>query len=196
MLSRLMRHVLIACLLVVALSACAQTTDPTSAPTVDAVATEEPTEEPTEEVTQEVEPEVTEEVTPEVTAEAAAIEVPPGTADDNSFVTVVRLTEQSAGVFLLDASISNGGDADIEVVEGQIALVDTEGNRYEPVELEDNVQPQIIGAILTSEETLRGFARFELPEDITISHVEWCVDADCETVLGSIIPDIQRLESE
>jgi hypothetical protein len=196
MLSRLMRYVLIASLSAFALSACAQTADPTPAPTVDAVTTEEPTEEPTEEVTQEVEPEVTEEVTPEVTAEAAAIEVPPGTADDNSFLSVTRLTEQSAGVFLLDASISNGGDADIEVVEGQIALVDTEGNRYEPVELEDNVQPQFIGATLSSEETLRGFARFELPEDATISHMEWCVDADCETVLGSVIPDIQRLESE
>jgi hypothetical protein len=184
--NNLIRRLIVVSVFVLALSACAQTPPP---------ATEVPTDEPTAEVTAELTPEVTAEVTPAADT-TSAIEVPPGTADDNSFLSVVRLSEQSAGVFLLDASISNGGDADIEVVEGQIALIDTEGNRYEPAELESNVQPQLIGATLASEETLRGFAQFELPEDATISHMEWCVDTDCETVLGSIIPDIELLDTE
>lgn len=155
----------------------------------------------TEEATPEVTPEVTPEATPEVSdagnddivvgIDPALQEgVPPGTTEDGAyFMSVTSFTqdEEDPTLYLLDASVSNQTDTEVTVTESALVVVAEDGTRYEPVEMPDNIQPALVGAVLGTEETLRGFAQYEIPEDLELSHAEWCVDEACEIVVGSTL---------
>lgn len=143
--------------------------------------------------TEDTTPEATEDVTPE--ADAGFVEVPPGESPDGAYtLAVTRLTESDdeAGLFLLDASLLNQSGPAITVGDADLAIVDTTGARYEPVAMPENIQPALLGATIATEETLRGFAQFRIPADATLSHLEWCLNGDCEAAIGGIISQIQR----
>lgn len=120
---------------------------------------------------------------------ASTVSVPPQNTDDDSFsIAATRLEAlEPENQYLLDVSLTNSSGADVTIDTDALALVGTDGTVYTPVPLPENINPAAVDITLEDDTSLRGFAQFELPPNAQISHVRWCLDADCETVIGSII---------
>ncbi|MEL6152367.1 MAG: hypothetical protein AAFR56_22235 [Chloroflexota bacterium] len=191
------------------LSACGASTaedDPPALPTLFQTPVPDAEEAPADAVIAEavdnVTPEVTSNETPEVTdgtglniiinnSSEMESDIPPSNSESGAYsLTAVRISSLEAGTrqYLLDATVLNQSAADITVADGSIALVTEAGERFSPVAMSDSIQPALIGATLALDESLRGFAQFEIPDGQTPSHIEWCVDDACEILLGSVVP--------
>lgn len=127
-------------------------------------------------------------------------DIPPNATEDNAyFITVTSLAQTFAEDdeperYILDASLANQAGATVTVEASHLAIVDEAGVRYEPVDMPENIRPPLVGAELDEGDTLRGFAQFILPDDAVISHVEWCIGGDCESVVGAAVQ--RREDSE
>ncbi|NJL57265.1 DUF4352 domain-containing protein [bacterium] len=121
-------------------------------------------------------------------------EIPPNiTEDDAYFITVTSFGQTFAeddepNRFILDASLANQSGASVTVNAADLVIVDASGERHEPVEMPENINPPLVGAELEEGDTLRGFAQYLVPTDVNLSHVEWCIGGDCEFVVGAALP--------
>ena len=122
-------------------------------------------------------------------AQSASVSVPPQNTDDDSFsIAATRLEAlEPENQYLLDVSLTNSSGEDVTIASEALALVGTDGTVYTPVPLPPNIRPAAVDTTLEDNTNLRGFAQFELPADAQISHVRWCLDETCETMIGSVI---------
>lgn len=86
------------------------------------------------------------------------------------------------------ATLANQGGETVTVEAEDLALLDTNGNRYLPEPPDNDTQPPMVGAELAEGEDVLGLARFAIPEDIVPTILEWCPTETCETPLQSQIP--------
>lgn len=185
-------------------SSAEEATTPEAAPEV--ATTEAATAAVTPDTTPDTTPEVaatTPQATPEAaetpeaaaTQEASTTEDPSGfiSADGAYFVTADRLTV-ATGVnvnpapeghrwIMLTGTLANQSGPTVSVDTEDLTLLDAQGNRYEPGEMVERVQPSLIGSTLEAEDSVYGFAIFAVPEDVEPNTVEWCPGGQCDEPL-------------
>lgn len=127
-------------------------------------------------------------------AEDAEVVIPPSSTNDGTFIAVTSITSTGeAGQYLIDASVSNQSDAPIIISANELIIVDEAGNRYAPVAMREDIQPSLVDyEVEPGGAPLRGYAQYSLPDDVVLSHIEWCLDDACESVIGSVLPDFDR----
>ncbi len=185
------RFALALCLLIVFCSACQSPADSPPTSTAQPIVTAHPTEEaiPTGIPVTIIAPENNERVTlgsdsayslvassAQVFTADSDIEIPdsyPPLPEDHRFVIVT-------------ATVTNiSAEQPITIEREQLALFDSDGSTYPPVEVEEGVSPLIYDLELAREESLIGFALFAIPEDVTPEGIQWCPDGDCEQMIQS-----------
>ena len=88
---------------------------------------------------------------------------------------------------VVTATVTNvSGTEPIAIERDHLALIDSDGNEYPPVEVE-GVSPLIYDLELEPEASVRGFALFAVPEAFTPEHIQWCPAGDCEQITQSPI---------
>jgi len=89
---------------------------------------------------------------------------------------------------VVNASIINSGSTAVSVLAESLSLLDAEGQRYVADAPDETVSPALIGGIVPAQETLRGLARFAVPQDVAVIALEWCTDAACSERLLIELP--------
>ncbi len=88
---------------------------------------------------------------------------------------------------VVTATITNVSAAEPIAIEREhLALIDGDGDEYPPVEVE-GISPLLYDLELVPEQSLRGFALFTIPEDVTPEYIQWCPAGDCEQIVQSPI---------
>jgi hypothetical protein len=146
-------------------------------------------------------PGVTEEATPEVTAEAVVTEevaertIPNVSRDRNYVFNVIDVFDDFSVDDLSPAgdgqkwmlarlSLTNNDAPAFEVAREAVFALDEEGNRYTPAAPdEEAAQPSIFNQEIATQETLVGFALFQIPQGSTLESISWCLSAECNEPL-------------
>jgi hypothetical protein len=89
---------------------------------------------------------------------------------------------------VVNASIINSSRTSLEVLPGSLSLLDVEGQRYSADTPDESLRPSLIGSIARAQESLRGLARFAVPQDVQVVSLEWCPDAACSERLVIDLP--------
>lgn len=89
--------------------------------------------------------------------------------------------------FIVAATVANEGGNTIEIDQDELALIDSEGNRYEPLADDPSLSPSLLGTFEQGESVL-GLVRFAIPNEATASFLEVCLDDECNDFIRSEIP--------
>lgn len=146
-------------------------------------------------------PDATAEVTPEVTEDASEDFALISVSADNAYYIAVSYAlsddalspnlpapEPTNRWIMLTATLANQAGDPITVEQGDLALVDTRGNRYLPEPPDEFTQPALVGAELVEGESIYGQVLFSVPQDTYLKLLEWCLDESCNEVIRSSIP--------
>jgi hypothetical protein len=105
--------------------------------------------------------------------------------------TFPDFTEGEQLVLVTASLLNNTADDPVEVERDHIALIDTNGDSWEPLDVEAPT-PTLYDQTLALEENVVGFALFSIPEDVTPQLIQWCPEGDCPTPLESVLTLVER----
>lgn len=185
-----MKKGLILFLVVVSLAACGQESTP------------EPTAENTPEVTEAADVAETPEVrgataTPDTTAASTPDPQVISSSDEYFIAVQAGLTEMPDSIpdapddsrwFAVVATLGNTAGDEVTVTTDNLILLTEDGERYTAEAADDIMTPPLVDSTLATGESVNGTVRFAIPEEAVPVRLQWCLDADCESVLQGAIP--------